>query len=57
MFGCIMHMSVVAPFAMSGDNDEDIGFTQVQQDWIRELIASQQRDHPPPPARTRRPSW
>ena len=29
---------------MSGEGDDDIGFTQAQQDWIRQLITSQQKD-------------
>ena len=29
---------------MSGEGDDDIGFTQAQQDWIHQLIANQQRD-------------
>ena len=29
---------------MTDENTDDIGFTKTQQDWIRQLIASQQKD-------------
>lgn len=30
---------------MSGKGDDDIGFTQGQQGWIRQVIMSQQKDN------------
>ena len=37
---------------MSDDKNEDIGFTEAQQEWIRELVVSQRRDADIPPATT-----
>ena len=37
---------------MSDDKNEDIGFTEAQQEWIRKLVASQRRDVNIPPTTT-----